>query len=129
MNDKNKLTLLKAIIFFLILIYIMALYQLHQTEPIKYIHGTYQNIDAPPLYTFTFNSYEGTYFISYSFAALGEGTFEQYDNNTYICYDKTGETFLLTLLHDGFLYYDSENEIVVKVAKKSDIPVTVIPIE
>jgi len=111
----------------LVLIFLMALYQLNQTEPIKYIHGTYQNIDAPPLYTFTFNSYEGTYFISYRFAALGEGTFERYENNTYICYDKIGETFLLTLLHDGFLYYDSENEIVVKVVKKSDVPMTVIP--
>lgn len=99
MNDKNKLTLLKAIIIFLILIYFMAVYQSYQTEPIKYIHGTYQNIDVPALpelYTFTFNSYEGTYFISYNYVALEEGTFEKYENNTYICYDKSGKTSLLT---------------------------------
>lgn len=126
MNDKNKLTSLKAIIVFLILIYLVAIYQLYQTKPIEHIQGTYQNVNTLPLYTFTFNSYEGTYFISYNSAVLGEGTFEKHENNTYICYDKIGETFLLTLLHDGFLYYDSKNDIVVKAIKKSDVPTTVI---
>ncbi len=127
MSEKMKLSISKAIIILLILIYLIAIYQLHQAEPIKYIHGTYQNIEVPEIYTFTFNSYEGTYFISYGFSMLEEGTFEKYDYNTYICKDKSGKKSLLTLLHDGFFYYDCENDRVIKAIKKSDVPTTVIP--
>lgn len=127
MSEKSKLTIQKIIIIFLILIYLIPIYQLHQAKPIKYIHGTYQNIDEPELYTFIFNSEDETYFISYDLSAIEEGTFKKYNYNTYICYDKYGKTWLLTLLHDGFFYYDCENNRVIKAIKKSDGLITVIP--
>lgn len=69
----------------------------------------------------------GTYFIIYGSSMLEEGTFEKYDYSTYICKDKSGNKSLLTLLHDGFFYYDCENDRVIRAIKKSDIPTTVIP--
>ncbi|WMJ77726.1 MULTISPECIES: hypothetical protein [unclassified Sedimentibacter] len=125
MSEKNKLIISKVIIVFLVLIYLISVYQLHKAEPIKHIHGTYQSVDAPEVYTFTFSSYDGTYLINYVYETLEEGTFEKYGYNTYICKDKSGKKSLLTLLHDGFFYYDCKNDRIVKAIKKSDVPTVI----
>jgi hypothetical protein len=53
---------------------------------------------------------------------LEQGKYEKYKDNIYICHDESGKTTIITLLNNGFYFYDYDNNKVVEMEKLSDIP-------
>lgn len=124
MDKKFSLSLSKIIIIFLLLSYLSVTFTLYKTEPLKKITGFYQSTGFPDnVYQSSFHyEEEGTYYLKLNDKTLENGGFEKYKDNIYICYDKFGKKRLITLLNNGFYFFDYDNDRVVEMEKMSDIP-------
>lgn len=121
---KKIFTLSRIVIIFLLLLYLSTTYTLSKTEPSKSITGVYQSTGYPDnLYEYNFDwEDEETYFLKFNNSLLEKGKFERYEENIYICYDETGNEKIITLLNEGFYFYDYNNKKVVEMVKRSEIP-------
>lgn len=111
-------------IIFLLFSWLSTAFTLYKTEPLKNITGFYQSTGFPDnIYQCSFDfEKEGTYYLKFNDNMLEQGKYEKYKDNIYICHDESGKTTIITLLNNGFYFYDYDNNKVVEMEKLSDIP-------
>lgn len=117
----RKNFLLLTILLILMSSSIFSMYKFNSIRPIHNITGFYQEENpSSPLYEFNF--WDNRFQAKKDGKKLDEGIFEKYDENTYILISQS-ESILITLLHDGFYYYDKINKKAVFLFKKHFVPV------
>ncbi len=100
---------------------IFSMYKFNSIKPIHNITGFYQE-ENPISPFYEFNFWDNRFQAKKDGKKLDEGIFEQYDENTYILSNQS-ESILITLLNNGFYYYDEINKEPVFLIKKHYVPV------
>lgn len=117
----QKNFLLLIILLILMSLSIFSMYKFNSIRPIHNITGFYQE-ENPSSPFYEFNFWDNRFQAKKDGKKLDEGIFEQYDEITYILSGQS-ESILITLLNDGFYYYDEINKEPVFLIKKHYVPV------
>ena len=117
----QKNFLLLIILLILMSLSIFSMYKFNSIRPIHNITGFYQE-ENPSSPFYEFNFWDNRFQAKKDGKKLDEGIFEQYDEITYILSGQS-ESILITLLNDGFYYYDEINKEPIFLIKKYYVPV------
>lgn len=127
MKHKKQLTgtWIRLLGFLVILIIVAGpgYYQFNQVRPLEYITGVYQSTDhLPDLYEFNFTKNQA--FFRFNGKIKKVGDYIKAGDHVYLCRFRP-EDRLITLVSDGFYYYDEAADRVIRFIKKSPIPQTI----